>query len=373
MGTESVNPDMILLARDSRAWSQSKLSEESGISQAHISKYEAGILQASKEHLTKLSKALCYPEEFFYQAGERFATDLLYRKAASNSVKVLHKIEARMNITRQHVRKLYEHVGVEWSHSLPDFSDMLGYMSVEDIANECRRHLQLPHGPIRNLTTLIERAASIVVPLDYGSAKVDAVNIVEPNLYRVFFINLRSLGDRLRFSLSHELGHIALGHKSTSLRQKEQEQEANNFSGAFLMPKRDILPDLRSLTLDRLTILKIKWGVSMQAIILRAERIGKLTRAQSQYLFMSISKRGWRKREPKEFDIPLEKPQLFRNILNYFEEKLNYSSHDLCKLLLLSNEKELNELYFPERHHRIFSFSDTLNQRHRIAPPPLNN
>src|SRR5918993_4222511 len=65
-----VYPAMITLAREARGYSQTRLSELSGVSQAHISKIEASIIDASPEIVSAMAKALRMPESFFSQPDE---------------------------------------------------------------------------------------------------------------------------------------------------------------------------------------------------------------------------------------------------------------------------------------------------------------
>jgi transcriptional regulator with XRE-family HTH domain len=53
--------------RKRKGWSQSKLSEESGVSQTYISELEAGKKQPTVTILKKLSKALNVPITDFFE------------------------------------------------------------------------------------------------------------------------------------------------------------------------------------------------------------------------------------------------------------------------------------------------------------------
>ena len=57
---------MITLAREARGYSQTRLSERSGVSQAHISQIEASLIDASPEIVAAVAKAVQMPERFFY-------------------------------------------------------------------------------------------------------------------------------------------------------------------------------------------------------------------------------------------------------------------------------------------------------------------
>jgi hypothetical protein len=93
------------------------------------------------------------------------------------------------------------------------------------------------------------------------------------------------------------------------------EQEANQFAGELLVPAeaalREIVPPV---TLTTLADLKLRWGVSLQALVHRARDLGIITQRQYAYLFEQIGARGWRLREPPHLDIPVEKPRLVRKM-----------------------------------------------------------
>ena len=64
---QTANPEMIILARESRGLTQSNLAKSLSVSQGKLSKIEHGVLNASEEILNKLSEELGYPIEFFFQ------------------------------------------------------------------------------------------------------------------------------------------------------------------------------------------------------------------------------------------------------------------------------------------------------------------
>jgi len=88
------------------------------------------------------------------------------------------------------------------------------------------------------------------------------------------------------------------------------EQEANLFAGEFLVPEVTARQDLiLPVTLSSVANLKPKWKVSMQVLIRRALDLEIITYRQYVYLIKQISIRGWRKKEPNNLDIPIEKPR----------------------------------------------------------------
>ncbi|WP_246430558.1 ImmA/IrrE family metallo-endopeptidase [Streptomyces rectiverticillatus] len=60
----------------------------------------------------------------------------------------------------------------------------------------------------------------------------------------MFLLNSTVPGDRFRFSLAHELGHVVMHTGPGDPRL--QEQQADQFAAEFLMPHGSVLADLRT-------------------------------------------------------------------------------------------------------------------------------
>ncbi|MDO9340673.1 MAG: helix-turn-helix transcriptional regulator, partial [Bacteroidales bacterium] len=65
----NINPDMLLLARESRGISQSELAKAIGVSQGKLSKAEKGEQGLPTDIFNLLCKYLSYPVTFFHQTS----------------------------------------------------------------------------------------------------------------------------------------------------------------------------------------------------------------------------------------------------------------------------------------------------------------
>jgi len=110
------------------------------------------------------------------------------------------------------------------------------------------------------------------------------------------------------------------------------------------MPERDIRHELERLTLDRLIALKLRWRVSMQALLMRAQHLGSITARQARYLWMLIGKAGFRTREPAEAEIPPERPSLLAEILDLYRHTFGYTSSQIAELIAV-NAPELESTW----------------------------
>ncbi|HLH43207.1 MAG TPA: XRE family transcriptional regulator [Bryobacteraceae bacterium] len=341
-----LNPEMVTLARESRGMTQAALARAMNVQQGTISKIEAGLVNPSEEMIDRLGRALRYPKEFFYQVDRvhGFGSSVFYhRKRQSLPQSVLRKLHADMNIRRFHIMRLLRSAAIEsdFTFRAYDLTEFGG--SVEDVAQLVRADWKLPRGPVRNVTEAIESAGGVVVRCDFGTRKIDAISEWVSTCPPIFFVNSNTAitGDRLRFNLAHELGHIILHQGGGG---PNIEDEADRFASEFLMPADEIRSSLHRLNLPKLASLKQYWKVSMQALVMRAYRLKTITEAQMRYLFIQFGQAGYRMREPAELDIPIEKPTLLKMMIDAHANELGYSAAEMSKILNLE-EEEFRELY----------------------------
>lgn len=337
-----VNPEMVLLARESRGMTQKELAKNLDVSQAAISKAEKLPGNVSGSLLKGLSDILDYPESFFFQQEYWYApaTPLLHRKQKTLPQKIRNQVEAEANVRRIHIERLLDSIEIP-DMSLPSY-DIDDYAGAEEVAQAVRAKLKLPRGPIQDLTTIIERIGIIIVPCKFNTEKLDGFSIIVNGKPPVVYVNQDMPWCRIRFTLAHELGHIVLGH----VPGPNIEDEANDFASAFLLPKDDISRDFAGERIDLhlLAGLKPRWKVSMQALLFKAKKLGYITDNQNAYLWMTMNQSGYRKREPAYLDIPAEQPKLLKAMIEAHLKDLEYSEEELLEMLATS-KKSYVELY----------------------------
>ncbi|WP_243404626.1 ImmA/IrrE family metallo-endopeptidase [Williamsia muralis] len=183
-------------------------------------------------------------------------------------------------------------------HEIDDFA-----ASVRDAAD-----VTTPHVP--NVTRAAERLGCIVLPMDNELGKhmgmsmfVDGTPVI-----RVARPSAHIPGDRQRFTIAHELGHLTM-HQATAPPDsaesaKTVERQAHRFAGAFLLPADCFLDDLDEVggrvTLATLSRLKERWGVAIKAMVVRLQQLHRIDSDHARSLYKQISARGWNKSEPME-------------------------------------------------------------------------
>ena len=355
----TVNHRLLKLAREARGWTQKRLAETSGVAQGSVSKYEKGIQTPSQPQLAALATALDYPVTFFVQLEAR-PTTVLYRTRVLRSAKLEGQVRARLNLSRLIVGRFLEDIDVDTVARFPEPDQ--SYDSPAQAAASLRTAWGVVPGPVDSVSQLIEHAGGVVVRVDLATDQAVAAYL-HPlgDPVRWFFVNSRvSSGDRLRFSLAHELGHAILHESALIPDTRDAEAHANDFAGAFVLAKPDLLAELprRRLTLDDLLVLKQRFGVSIQAIAMTAHRAGAMSRDELTRLYRELSYRGWRTTEPGH--VAIEQPTVLHDVLAVHRSQHGYSDAELAELACVSPAvlADLLPDYFtpPEgRHLRVVS------------------
>jgi IrrE N-terminal-like domain len=129
----------------------------------------------------------------------------------------------------------------------------------------------VPFGPILNLTELLEDAGIVIVERPMED-EIDAVSVWGPEECPVVLLNERYPADRKRQTLAHELGHLVMHFGDVT---EHPEDEAHEFAREFLMPSREILPELVGLKFAALPDLKRRWRCSMRNIVYAGVRLAR--------------------------------------------------------------------------------------------------
>jgi Zn-dependent peptidase ImmA (M78 family)/transcriptional regulator with XRE-family HTH domain len=341
------NAGLLTLARESREVSQTDISQATKLPQTLISRFEAGIAQPNDDQISVIAKVLEYPKSLFFQEDRIFgfnASVFYHRKRADMPAKTLRRIHAVLNLTRMRVNRLMLAAAISPEIELMRMS-VEEFGSPENIAHQVRSLLHLPMGTVKNLTAAVEDVGVIIVTHKFGSSRTDAVSEWIPGHQPLILMNVDESigGDRYRWTLAHELGHLIM-HTFPS---EKMEEEANRFAAEFLMPASEIRHQLRNVRLSNLALLKGIWKVSMGALLERAKQLGTINATQHRYMRVKFSKLHYNTREPAELDIPIEKPTLLNELVNAHIKELHYDVNDLAQLLNM-NPDECAALYAPE-------------------------
>ena len=301
-------------ARQLRTLTQTELAKRLSTSQSTIAHIENERLSPSRELLEAIAFQTGFPPSFFRQPPEEDMPlgSLIFRARASASS------QAETTGYR------YTQIGYRMIRSLlaktKPIAVRLALLDDEDpstAAKLTRSNLGLPPDrPIGTLVNALERAGVVIFSLPIPLPKIDAFSMwAEEGLPMIILANTSNQdGSRLRFSVAHEVAHLVL-HRTLGGDFKEIESEANRFAGEFLLPeaafREEVFPPV---TLSALARQKVRWRVSLQALVMRAYELEIITQRQRKYLFQQLSAKGWRRREPRNLDAPVEHPQTLSHL-----------------------------------------------------------
>jgi len=332
---ERFNPSMLATLREAKFLSQDGLARKMGVSKALIGKWEAALAEPNEEQVQSLADALdARPELFYVDRPRRLASmsDFYHRafsRARRRDVKAIH---ARCSLLDLQVDRLLDLAPLP-EDRIPDIDPDNHAGDTDKVAGMARTAMGVPPGPIENLVDLIEECGGIVIDRNLEIDDVDALCRWVPELPKLFFVNGARPADRIRLSLTHELGHTIM-HFDKDVEPRLAEDQANAFGLSFLLPPRELRRDLNPfLSLADLAALKRKWRVSMQAIARQAWRIGAIDDRRYKSICVQVSRNGWRKTEPVE--VPRETPKAFGRLL-YAHIAEGYSRDDLSRLLFVT-------------------------------------
>jgi len=294
-------------ARLARGLSQSELAEAAGgISKQAISYYEAGDDVPRSSVLMRLAEALNVQLDYFFRSVTIELGEPAYRKHCKLTKSAMAKLESRVQDEVERyveTESLFDPNSVKAFKRPPGFSRAIQEPEdVECLGVKLRQHWLVGMDPIDNLTELLEDQAVKVIYVDEDE-HFDGCAYPNGNV-PVIVVNHDKPGDRLRFNLAHELGHLLLKFLE-EWDDKQIERAARRFAGAFLVPKdvacRELGRDRVRISTLELMELKRKYGMSMQAWIMRAKQLGIITEYAYEKLWREFGARGWRKNEPVKY------------------------------------------------------------------------
>lgn len=328
-----INPQMITIARESRGLVHLDLAEKLDVSKSTAWRLEQEASETNSDLLVKLSKTLNYPDSFFFQRGEVLPLSLSYRKRNIVASKLITQIEANINIYRLNIEQFLAAIGYD-DLKLP-ILDVNKYGTPQECAKQLRKIWKLERGGIGNLSEILEDKRIFLISFDFGTDRVDGRCTMALDKFPIIVTNKNLLGDRQRFTLAYELGHLVMHVYTSPEYNRDLSHEAKLFAAELLMPERDIKNDLEDLSLPKLGELKKKWKVSMQALLYRASDLELITDNQKKYLLQQFNQQNIRRREPKELDIATEQYKLVRDLLTRYRAKQKLSVAKIATFLHL--------------------------------------
>jgi Zn-dependent peptidase ImmA (M78 family)/transcriptional regulator with XRE-family HTH domain len=303
-----VNGERLRQARELCGLTKTKLAELVHIERPLVAEIEDGEKQPSERILAAIALATGFPPSFFKRPnGPDFPARSLLFPASTVVGKVQHAQAHRcgevLYEASEKMRKRFKTLPVRLPRVV---------RSPTEAARMTRSELGLsPDRSIPNVVDVLEQGGLLILALPFMLKGRDGFSCWAgfEESKPVIVVSGGGPGDRIRFSVAHELGHLVM-HRGWLAEPWKLEPQANCFAAELLLPEEGIRCDLvPPVTLTSLAKLKPKWGVSLQTLIRRAKDLGIISPRQHRYLFEQLGARGWRLQEPSHLALPVEKPR----------------------------------------------------------------
>lgn len=336
----------LTLARTSAGLSLRALAEkiDNLVSAQAISKYERDEMMPGSKVLMALARALGTTETYLLSTGGFKLTSLEFRKKQISGSKEEATVEAMTLSAVERYLEIEDILGVPsatWALPMGAPFPVRDLAEAELAASRLRAAWSLGTERIPNLAEFLEERGVKVLVLPLPPHVSGILAHIRKSQGEgdipVVLINDSITGERQRFTLAHELGHLLLEpHPGL-----DEEKAAHRFSSAFLMPAEVLWSEVgkhrTSISFGELFQLKEIFKVSVQAIAYRCKDLGIFGDALFRDLFKAFTEKGWRKAPyPEPMAVAKEVPKRFERLCFRALAEGNLSEARAAELLGLS-------------------------------------
>lgn len=291
---------------------QADFAKMVGIASGSVSKLENGRMPLSQELLSSVAASLRCTPEFLSMPLELAPTTRPWLRAYADAPK--RSVDQMVDECTTAMEAI---VGLELK-TMPDVmplftGELMDQAAIEDFAVDVRVAAGLGENEVvGNSVRAAERLGCIVLPTPDELGRHLGISVRVDDRTAMICLGRWTAdgtpvpGDRQRFTVAHEIGHLAL-HSAVSAPVTAGEaglieKQAHAFAGAFLAPGDAMLDNLAALggrvTLQTLARIKQRWGISIKALVARFQNLGVIDADHARSLFKQISARGWNRNEP---------------------------------------------------------------------------
>jgi Zn-dependent peptidase ImmA (M78 family)/transcriptional regulator with XRE-family HTH domain len=292
------------LARDGAGLSLRALAAriENRVTPQAIGRYERNEMMPSSGVLLALASALHVSPDYLMEQRQIRLGGIEFRKATNASAKEEKAVAAQV------VENLERHILVEdalglpipdWRSPLADLEPVQDESGAFAAADTLRVRWQLGTDPIPSMTELLEERGIKVIALPLASTVFGSkaiASVAERPGIPAIIINAVHTGERQRFTLAHELGHLAMS-VAPDMTNRAAEKLIDRFAGAFLVHREELrrLVGLRrnDVSLGELVELKSHFRVSLQCLVLRLGQCGVLSSADTSRHWQMLKDHGY--------------------------------------------------------------------------------
>lgn len=270
-----------------------RLPDDNRVSHTTIAGYENGTSVPTVSVLGSLATVYERPVNWFLGSREIF-TGFTYRNLQSRvPLTEQRKYAAQAGKWAEAYFALETHLKTDRQHRSEDVDGRLPGQLAQQIRQQ---HLDLDDAqPVQNTVAVLESFSTWAIELaanfrvDGAAAKLSGrpVVVLNPNI----------ANERARFNLCHELA-FALYAQGNDVSPLEVEHNAQVFASSLIIPDSQIRDAFSGRSFLKLIQFKERFGISLSAMIHRAEELEVINTTASRWLRSEMTKRGWRRNEP---------------------------------------------------------------------------
>lgn len=280
---------------------------ENKVTRQALHRYEKGEVLPDSEMTIMLSNALNVRPDYFFRDTRVEIGEVNYRKLKRMPAKEEAKIVEQTREYLSRYLELEEMLGLQYKfvNPLQHLGTVTNYNQVNDAAKQLRKKWILGNDPISNVLELLEDNFIKVVKIDADIA-FDGLQTLVNGSVPVIAYNTRKVekNDRVRFTLLHELAHLLLTFGDIT--ENQTETLCHQFAGAMLLPdvalKAALGEHRNKLFLPELGNIKKQYGISMQAVVMRAKVCNIINDNYTRQFFFMIKQMNWNVDEPVQYE-----------------------------------------------------------------------
>ncbi len=275
-----------------------RLAKRFPISHATIANYESGRTVPPMDVLSALADLYERPINWFLERGKGLA-GVQYRNLKSRvRMSDLHRFEADAQ------RWIDAYVALELRLNRPltpnvEVFRAEGDLGPDELSRRVRRllNIQKEDEPIPSVVEVLERFGTRVLE-NPTELRIDGMAARYGDEY-VVVLNPTVPHDRTRLSAAHELAHVLYGDCETEeAATKATESRAFEFASHLLITNTQLKEAFKGKSMVRLVQFKERFGISLAAMIYRAEKLSFISKHEAKSLWIAFAERGWKTNEP---------------------------------------------------------------------------
>ena len=292
-----------------------RLAELLSVSPRTVTGWEADEYPPEHENFSRIVEVLAFPKSFYFRDESAHTSHdaVSFRSLSRTTAKQRDAVLAMCDIAKDLA------VWLDGNFELPKAGLPDLYEEIPDhAATLLRQGWGMGNKPIKHFISLLESKGVKIFALPENCREIDACSFWSDETPFIL-LNTEMSGERIRFDLAHELGHLVL-HKHGAPIGREAEQEANLFASEFLMPEDGIRMNRPKVwSIPAMMQRKKPWGVSISALAYRANQLGYLSEWHFKSLNIEMRRRGYKDSEPE--GIPKEQSKVLEVVLAQLRER----------------------------------------------------